>query len=127
MSPKLVISLLIVVLCGCLDFVPIKASNEMPDHILIQFLDKGKYIWIFRSRDNLQLEFNGNFKHEQFSKIKQSHYVVIGTGTISYGESKMDVTAQDVSVNGINMGEAINAVIDRDNKVHMGAFIRTFD
>jgi len=101
-------------------------NDSVPEHFLLQFLDKKKLVWLFFDKSAGTPKFDGDLNYETFTKPRQVHYVIAGSGAIRYKDTVITVTPKDVLINGIAMEAETNAVVDQQNHVRMGAFIRTF-
>ena len=101
---------------------------DIPAHFLLQFLDREQFIWLYYDEKRGVPEFDGDLKFERFYQGRfQTQYVIIGHGTIRYGDTGIVVSDNGIVANGVNLGDESNTVIDLDNVVHPGAFIRTFE
>lgn len=101
-------------------------DDSLPEHFLLQFLGKKKYIWIIFN-ENLGIpKIRGDLYYERFGRVRQQHYVFCGVGSINYGETEITVSDTDIIINGAAMGSYNNVLIENDGTVRMGAFLRTF-
>ena len=69
---------------------------------------------------------DGNFKEVSFYFPPEERHIIIGEGTIIYGETNITVTKNDIIINEQPMNMETVVTID-NNKVEMGAYIRSFE
>ena len=115
-----------ILLSGCTITQP-NVYDDIPGYYKLVFLDKDREVWLYFDDDRNWPKMKGNLKSTVFSVLPDMHIVIIGEGTIRYGKTKISVTSDNIVINDVEMGEHTSAVVDSDDTVDLGAYIRTFD
>jgi hypothetical protein len=124
---KIVISALsITMLLGSAAVFSDENNDTISAHYLFHFLDKEKFVWLTFHEELGAPVIDGNFKKVSFYFPPEERHIIIGEGTIIYGETNITVTKDDIIINEQPMNMETVVTID-NNKVEMGVYIRSFE
>lgn len=83
-------------------------------------------MWVVIGDEPLNLDIQGDLAFEFSGQRPAFTYIFAGTGVIKAVHFTIEVTAEDIVVNGQKLGQQLNATVERNGEVRLGAFIPTF-